>query len=319
MNFAQRAIASVTRKWGKTALLLILIILLGNVIAGSVAVTQAVDNTELRLRMLSKPVATIELDYEKVYGAHGTEANYEPDYISAATIEQIGALPYVKHFDYSVQATLESSLLKRYHKDAENVYGDAYFSITGVNDPDILDIKEGKARLVSGRVFTKQEIENISYVAVVSQNFADTNDIVVGSFITLNNHVYDPSKIRMNEKLEPMASQKYDFEIIGIFEPSNQEIRESNGNPHMDNQRQFMEDEAENRIYAPNRVLNGMYLSFGTNILWDSFEAQNNIDGKIKGNRWKGSQTNYVVSLFDFVLVIYLVETNRFRRFSNLC
>jgi putative ABC transport system permease protein len=116
MNFAKRGITSVTRKPGKTMILLVLIFMLGNIIAGAISVRQAVDNTELNLRAKMNPVATISYDQEKLEN-YSQNPGFRPEMIPVETIEKIGASPYVKYFDYSVMASMESPRLKKYVKN----------------------------------------------------------------------------------------------------------------------------------------------------------------------------------------------------------
>ncbi|MCL1917790.1 MAG: ABC transporter permease [Peptococcaceae bacterium] len=109
---------------------------------------------------------------------------------------------------------------------------------------------------MSGRVFNQEEIQNLAYVVLVSQNFATTNTLIVGSVITLDNNVYDFKSNATSDMPDPIATQKYDFEIIGIFEPVRQT---KTGNEMLDDQYKFVEEEIENRIYVSNRVVNEAY------------------------------------------------------------
>ena len=121
MNFAKRGIASVMRKPGKTIILLVLIFMLGNIIAGAISVRQAVENTELDLRAKMSPVAAIEIDDEKLTANYDLNPEFSPETLAVEVIEKIGALPYVEYFDYSSVALLESPSLKKYfEKTTEN-------------------------------------------------------------------------------------------------------------------------------------------------------------------------------------------------------
>ncbi|MCL1790296.1 MAG: ABC transporter permease [Peptococcaceae bacterium] len=250
MNYLKRGFASIVRKPGKTIILLAIIFMLGNIIAGTISVRQAVEKTELNLRTKMSPIASISRDYGNLPDDYSHDPEINQKMVSAEAIERIGELPFVKYFDYSAMVSLESPSLRRYSEyssyseiDFEEI--NSLFTLTGVHDPDILDLKEEKIRLLSGRVFSEQEVSDLEYVILVSQSFANANGLTVGSVVTLENAVY-------GNLPDERVSQNYDFEIIGIFEP----VRHSHlGDKNEDNPNQWVEEEMENRIYAPNRVL----------------------------------------------------------------
>ena len=66
MNFWQRALKSVTRRKGKSFILFLVIFILGNVIAGAVAVQQSTMNVERETKKKMGNVATVEFDYEQL-------------------------------------------------------------------------------------------------------------------------------------------------------------------------------------------------------------------------------------------------------------
>ncbi|MCL1791388.1 MAG: ABC transporter permease [Peptococcaceae bacterium] len=246
MNFAKRALAGTIRKPGRAMILLALIFILGNIIAGAVSVRQAVESTELSLRTKMSPVATIGTDAEGFSEMYRESPNFNPEQVSVEAIEKIGALPYVKYFDYSYTMYLTCPSLVSYSENEESYVP---ITFTGVNDPDILDRKERRIDIVSGRVFQEQEITNLTYVAIISQKFANVNNLSVGSHITAEMSVYD---IRV-EPEAMVATQRYDFQVIGLFEPAK---RVRTGNENLDYQLRQMEEEWENKIYVSNRVLN---------------------------------------------------------------
>ncbi|MCL1853623.1 MAG: ABC transporter permease [Peptococcaceae bacterium] len=239
MNFSKRAVSSVVRKPGKTVILLVIVFILGNIIAGAVSVLQAAGNAEITLRAKMSPVTGISVDGQKYAAMFDRDPELEFETLTVETIEQIGALPQVKYYDYSDILSLETPSLERYALLEEGAsarnQGMSYFLFRGVHYPEVVDIQQGLIRLVSGRVFTEQEVKNLTYVALISKDVADINDLSVGSVITVVNNVYPNNEI---------VTQTYEFEIIGIFEPANQ-ISGSD-----------VYDDLANRMYTSNRVLN---------------------------------------------------------------
>ena len=223
MNWLKRGIISVRRRWSKSLILFIIIFVLGNMISGAISIVQAVGNTEKNIRNQMTPIATIISDEEKVnelYQKYGENYDFSP--VSLDVIKQIGELPSVKYFDYSISTNMESSSLKLPDEtpdsgEAEDVV--RYFRLTGVQNPELTGIMEGKIRLVSGRTFSEKEISDLSYKAIISQKFADVNELTVGSKFKMTNVVYDEFGMTLN-------SRDCEFEVIGIFEPQNLESNE---------------------------------------------------------------------------------------------
>lgn len=65
MNFWQRALKSVTRRKGRSFILFLVIFILGNVIAGAVAIEQSTKNVEQETKKQMGARATVEMDYQK--------------------------------------------------------------------------------------------------------------------------------------------------------------------------------------------------------------------------------------------------------------
>ncbi|HCC34937.1 MAG TPA: hypothetical protein DEQ02_04615 [Ruminococcaceae bacterium] len=268
MNFVKRGITSVIRKPGKTVILLLIVFVLGNVISFAVSIGQAVDNAENALRQRVGVAAMLEADWQTLDEVSQSTGEYpEPGVLTPETMKKIGALPYVKDFDYTIDFGLQSKKLKRFYVREENrpisEDGLEYYNLKGVNDPEIVDLKENKIKLLpgQGRTFNKQEMESLTYVALVSQKLAEINNLSVGSKFQLDNVIYDYSDIEARDGMSTsaeadggmkvFASQTYEFEVIGIFEPVEQK-KSSGNNNGMDDE--YLTEEAQNRIYVPASV-----------------------------------------------------------------
>ena len=274
MNFIKRGITSIIRKPGKTIILLLIIFILGNVIAGAVSVRQAVARTEENIRKSLSPVATIGYDNKKIdeFYQKNPDGNVRYDNIKVETLKEIGTFPQVKYFDYMAMTSLESNTLKRYRNEEINggmvaraeigggmaIDVTEYFSLYGVQNPEMIDILEGKITLTTGRTFSADEIKNLTYVCMVSKTFAELNSLSVGSKIALANNVYDYNTMTpyveggKEEPMKPVASQNYEFEVIGIFDPVKQP---EPSDPNMGMDMQWREEEMQNKIYVSNGVV----------------------------------------------------------------
>ncbi|MCL1852009.1 MAG: ABC transporter permease [Peptococcaceae bacterium] len=242
MSFARRAIASIIRKPGKTLILLVIIFVLGNIIAGAVSIRQAATNAQVLLRTKMSPVVSLGFDNEKYAALWEQNPALEIEDIALETLEKIGVSPYVKYFDYSAKV-IGISLSSGFSSSSEDptLPGISFINAIGVNNPEIVDLKEGLIQLVSGRVFTEQEIKNLTYVALIPQEMAEKNNLSVGSVI--------PFECGFDTEAE--KPRTFDFEIIGIYRAK------------------IMEGEFRDGIYAPNRALNEMNEMANNEVLKD--------------------------------------------------
>ncbi|MCL2680168.1 MAG: ABC transporter permease, partial [Coriobacteriia bacterium] len=104
-----------------------------------------------------------------------------------------------------------------------------------------------------GRTLSAEEVGSLSLVAMVSESFAQVNNLAVGSIVTLQNIAWDKrghessgSDLYTEDNI--FARQSYDFEIVGIFTSL---VDYNTGSEFMDG---IFQNQAENRIYVPNAV-----------------------------------------------------------------
>jgi len=267
MGFFRRAIASITRKMGKTAILLVLVFVLGNVIAGAISIEQSIRNTESSILRGIVPVTTIDIDWRP-------ELEHEDvKFLTVEQIEQLGALDMVEFFDYSTSAGLVTSDMKRYKDPA--VYGSsamwgpggevqtAWFSLTGGQSGVILDRKMGKIEIVDGRELNDEEVQSGKNVVVISRQLAELNGLHVGSAFTLNYEIYNYADYEMSardidgsgiyEEPKPTKVLEFEFTVVGLFDrvgppPASDE----HGNID------WVEMERPNTIYTSNKAINSI-------------------------------------------------------------
>ncbi|SFL38270.1 putative ABC transport system permease protein [Gracilibacillus orientalis] len=254
MNFLKRGLLSITRRKGKSLILLAVLFILGNVIAGAISISQATANVEESIKDKLGTAATVELDYEELESMDESEMmNFEIQNLDEELINQIGELPYVKYYDYNTTTYLASEEIDSYNgmeeEDGEYIEQGMgmEFQLKGVNYAPVLDIEEGKSNLVEGRVFTEEEIENGTPVAIISKKLAEKNNIQVGDTLSLMNQIYEFSESGEEEITD---SRDVPLEVVGIFEPQTV-------NTDSENQEQadFMDMELQNTIYVANEIV----------------------------------------------------------------
>jgi len=271
VNFVNRAIINVKRKIGKSVILLILVFILGNIIAGAISIREALKNTENSIRKNVGVVASIEVDYDAIYESGDDTIWDNMPILSVDAIKSIGSLKMVKFYDYSLSISLSSKVVKRIEaemgiiaKPFDSGEYEAYFNLTGVENKEIAYLKNGQGKIISGRHFTDEEIKNGSNVIVVSKEFAELNNLSIGSKITLNNNIYDFSSMYSYDisgqgsvmPIEPTIVKKFELEleVVGIFELKKMPIKKDK-NGKEDEYEKYMEAEKQNQIFAPNKFI----------------------------------------------------------------
>jgi putative ABC transport system permease protein len=213
--------------------------------------------------------------------------------LSTDLIREIGALPYVKSYDYFTNFSL-FGMFEHYEPESEDDnmmigggwgpsveenFGES-FVMRGVQNPNIMDIEQGLIELVDGRVFTQDEMNHLSPVAVISEEFANLNNLFVGSTMTFRNIMFNiEAEGRMMAGMdEPLteedlfASETYIIEVIGIFRPVS---LPDMGDPWMT---MWAVRDMQNRIYTPNHFAE-LVLNFA-NEAWREMRPEMFEDGE---------------------------------------
>ena len=271
MGLITRAFASMTRNFGKTILLLLIVFILGVVISGAISVQQAISNTDANLRANLGAIATVDLDWDLVdeymRGVEGLGEDDFPEieyFLGLDLFHEIGALPYVRSYDVSAMAQLSSEELTRFslESDYEHDYGHdemierrdsnwETFEIKGVQSENVIDVSEGIIEITSGRMFNAQELSHLSYLAVISEGLASLNNLHVGSSFTLADVIFDDFMWGDggSDEIAIVEQRSYEFEVIGIFRP----LADFDLDNEMSADR-WIKEEIMNRIYTPNSV-----------------------------------------------------------------
>ncbi|MEN2467600.1 ABC transporter permease [Ornithinibacillus sp. FSL M8-0202] len=255
MNFIKRGFLGITRKKGKSLILLAVIFILGNLISGAISIQQATGNVENNIKDRLGASATIEYDWEEYDKLSEEEMmNVEMENIGADLIKQIGELSYVKYYDFNMSTMLGSESIESYRGDMEeNIvhHGPSMdFTLKGINYAPVLDFEEQKGKLVDGRVFTQDEVDKGTAVAIISTKLAEKNNLHVGDTFTLSNSVYTYDDETGMEEL--VTSRDVVLEIIGLFE--SQSVKED-VEVDSDGMFDWMDIDYQNTVYVPNEIV----------------------------------------------------------------
>lgn len=235
MNYMKRAWLSVTRKRGKSAILFAVILILGNVIAGAIAVNQSTQNVEKQIKNQLGSLATIDIDYEALMAnSEGGASMEEIQPLPEELIKQIGERSEVKQYDYLREAMIAVDKFKPYsfRPEVENenimVSGgtDSWVYLTGTNLLQPLDFEEDTVNLTQGRFFTEEEQRTGKRVGLISEEVAQENGLTVGDTMVLDGQFIDYSSGGDPEK---QKGNDYPIEIVGIFKNTSLEKANEQG------------------------------------------------------------------------------------------
>lgn len=258
MNYFKRGRVSLVRRPGKSVILLFLVFILSTVMAGTLLVSQAVENTHINLRRNIRPLVTFEFDWEgfsRTADIETLHGGIRPE-IPSDVIRSIGNLPHIEVFDHRYHGTLRSLNIDEYeisHFDP-NLSDWSTFSFIGTGNEGLMDVREGVIELVQGRTFTTAEIENGAHMAIIYRGVAQLNGLDVGSMMRLSNAVL----IRNENWTPPMADdvffeEEIELEIIGVFDINRRSLDDL---PEFARHQEWNRIQIlANRIYAPNELV----------------------------------------------------------------
>lgn len=252
MNFFKRALYSVTQRKGKSVILFIIIFVLGNVIAGAVAIKESTNNVEKTIKSQLAGSASITLDYEKVEKILNENPEAKIDFLTPTTkeIEEIGKLSYVKYYDNKSILYIPTNNLKA-TTEAETDDGSSIgtannsIEIMGTTYAPLSDIQEKKIELKDGRIFEQTDIDSNKKVAIISKKLAEENNLHVGDQMVIDAAEIDYS----NGTHTGTSLVDYSVEIIGTFSPINVERKDQSSDDKMN--QAFMDLTAQNTVYMP--------------------------------------------------------------------
>ena len=252
MNFIQRAIKNVTRKFSKSILLIITFFVIGNFVIIGLGVANAADDAKTLTRKKMRAVVTYSVDYDAIMRYTDTITDQDEldefyqnyPQVKAADLKEILADSRVStanafcnqtafiadgydfvHLNNEAEENMESSNNQSCYIDENGQqvcqkYIDPVHFIKGNMFPNMIEFVDGQYTLVDGRFYTQEEIDNAEYVVLISQAFAEVNNLSVGD--TYSYYVTTPNIADNYEGMEMDESViKKDFEIIGIFDHNN--------------------------------------------------------------------------------------------------
>lgn len=255
MNYWKRAWSSVSRRKGKSLILFAVVFVLGNVIAGAIAIQQSTGNVEKKMKQQLGATVSAEVDLDKLMEeSDSMTALKGPDPLKEELVKKIGESSYVKEYDYSYTGYLTLGSFKSYQVEQGNISvngGMNMLTLKGSNKSEPADFKNKKVKLVEGSFPSSEEVKSGQAVAVISKKVADENGLSVGDQMVL-----DTTFVTQKEdgSTDSQESLKHSVKIIGLFEPIKLDKKKNDGKSGGIEQ-QFMEMDQFNTMYMGNKLV----------------------------------------------------------------
>jgi len=265
MNFFNRATTSITRRPGKTVILMLLVFILGTVIAGAISVRGAIQNTDANLRARMQPIVAIEFDSQQFHDSidwdnHDWDNDPNPEenrpQVTPAHVRALADLPYVAIYDFTTLTQLRSFELERYW-GGEQPWQDQgvplSFPVRGTSSTEMIQFESGVMNLVQGTQFDATHMipGGTNSHALVSVEWANANNLSIGSSFTLSEFIMHPQETDWGHiDFHPWSSEHFDylfgsadmtFTIVGLFE-----------RPVNEDEDNWTRNNALNTIFVPN-------------------------------------------------------------------
>jgi len=281
------------------------VFILGTVISGAISVFSAINTTDANLRRNMQPIVTIEVDmlgWNEYWMAWLDNSDFDwanftwesldidindsstlpPDErprlqnLTATDVRAIGALDYVAYFDYTISTNLRSFELDQYIPTNDWGFEDGelrWFDVRGTSNENLVQIEYGTLDLVQGTQFSPEDLipGQESSVAIISEAFAQTNNLTIGSTFSLYSVVMYPDEYGFTDgwgvvnEADIYAQIGMEFEVIGLFEIPIEPNADLN---RLDNPRLLQ----INGIYLPNWVIEDIEIQTAAarSAVWDS-------------------------------------------------
>lgn len=284
MSYLKRAWLSVYRRKGKSLILLIVVFILGNLIAGTFAITQASNRVEVNLKSKLGYNASIGPDWDKIWEDYDFDANtyVEPEIpeISSELIKKVGSLPEVDFYDYSKEISLATKSLSAVAYDSDYVESEdeeSYFTLHGIEYLGVLDSEVGRIELSEGRVFNEDDLNGDIIPVIVSDDLLSKNSLRMDEVVTIKSM---PIYVMSSDDADLI---EYKFKVIGSFKPITFG-KSTDGNYNL--------IQMLNRIYLPNMSLQ--------TIIVNDIKASEALGIEIEGDSYLENlvKDNYTDSVF---------------------
>lgn len=259
MNIFKRTWMSVTKRKGKTLIMLTVIFLIGNIIAGAVSINNATKQVEDSMKNQLGAKATVDMNVKLNQSGEIDPDTYKV--FTADMAEELAKLSQVKDVKYSVNSNLRKEGIKLYSRDededidsSQKSSGNMSFTTFGGGDSVTIlgakgevpeEISKEEISITEG---TYPKAQDDKKELLISEKFAKLNNLKVGDTYTLNTYKIDFKD--MNSEPDITNTSDQEFVISGLFKVN------SKPNTTNDPMADFMEENQHNTMYTDYKTIN---------------------------------------------------------------
>ena len=292
----------------------ILILLSGTVISSAVATSGSINATVASLYRRFRPIVSVDLDWDVWEAYRETFDSDEFLFLPPLTVDHvraIGAAEEIYFYDYVVHAWGWSFELTPFHAypqmfpTPEGI--PEFFQLRGTSRTGLVQIEQGAIDLIAGQQFSEEQLtyqpNSVQSVAMVSEAFANENDLTLGSMFSLYQFVRFPDEegntggiITPEFFSDENVYARIDmaFEVIGLFDvPYNHE------NPEFAS---WIWENELNAIYVPNWVFD----SFNDRVREAEQSVWEAVDQEVP--QWFLEEQEMLNSMEQHVSAIFVLE-----------
>lgn len=222
---------SLIRRPAKTVMLFIILFVVFNLIFTGFIIQKSVQKSKEYIRSQIGSVVEYKMDYTSLMSAMSapgtTTTMTRPPALSLSVAEKMAENPYVTGYYITDSANADSSTITAASTSSN---GDTFqrnsssFSLSGTNTTDNLDFVLGNVTLKSGKTLSEDDVNNVSNVAIISEDLATTNSLAVGDTIKLTKATQNmpgseggTGKTGTTTTTATTSSTAVDFTVIGIY------------------------------------------------------------------------------------------------------
>lgn len=227
MKYYQRALLSLKRKKGNAIILLLIVFVLANVLLTTLAITHSINKTKSSVLGQFKPTVSLVIDYEKI--PMDLSVDQYPT-ITPELVEKIAQAnaDLIESYDYERFLMGENHDLQQVYlpgNDSSGVslsesmsqYGH-YFTMTGTQTQFSRSVALQEAEKKSGDGFSALDHEQGANKVLISSDFADLNNLEIGSIISMSFSIYDYNQILDDGNPKTVATFSEELIVTGIID-----------------------------------------------------------------------------------------------------
>lgn len=275
MGVFKRAWLSVLQRKINSIILLVIVFILANVLLTTLSVNTSIKST--KDSVLSQLSPTVSIDYnQKIW--EEDDVKIPPLTAKMATKVYDNTKDIVKTFDYSQSGGLttpkdfkEPEILTQEQLDKlqggmgpnTSMSGNGIMiSVTGTQ-LSVKPVESGEGKLLSGKGFSQSDIDKGEFKVLIPQQFAETNNLEVGSKITLSSEIFNSKDFESvtsdSTTFTPAKVFEYEFEVSGIVQLDKLEDfikKAKTGSIDKLTEEYFQVSYLASQVYVPNGAIN---------------------------------------------------------------